>query len=72
MTTDATPTDADAAQRHRLLRQQWLAEQRQPGDGHGRGRRPAATMNELKKRRARRKGKQRARATLTQTPERAS
>ena len=56
--------ELDAAGRHRELRAQWIAQQRVNGDGHGRGRRPSATMNELRKRRARRRAKQRARATV--------
>ena len=60
MTTDTAPTDAEA--RWRELREQFIAQQREGYDGHGRNRRPSATMNELRKRRARRKGKQRVRA----------
>ena len=75
MTTDAdrlAEVELDPAERHRSLRQQYVAQQRAAGDGHGRNRRPVASMAELRRRRARRKQKQRARAVQSQTMERIS
>ena len=48
----------------RELRRQFKEWERSSGDGHGRNRRPAATLNELKKRARRRKTKRRVMETL--------
>ena len=65
MTTDAEAlAEVDAEARWRELRRQHLEQLRASGDGHGRNRRPAATMDELKKRARRRKTKRRVMEAL--------
>ena len=60
-----TPTDPDAAQRHRALRQQFIAQEREGYDGHGR--RPGGQVSkaELRRRRQRRRSNARLRDQAT-------
>ena len=64
MTTDAdrlAEVEVDPVERHRSLRQQYVAQMRMNGDGHNRRAPKSTSKAELRRRRARRKQKQRAR-----------